>query len=58
MLMRMSMVARDMNSSLRLLLFLRLFLRVFAFVYPLFLMVMYNFWIFEKLPLANSQAFF
>ncbi|WP_293256587.1 hypothetical protein [Palaeococcus sp. (in: euryarchaeotes)] len=56
--MRMSMVARDMNSSLRLLLFLRLFLRVFAFVYPLFLMVMYNFWIFEKLPLANSQAFF
>ncbi|NJE04267.1 hypothetical protein [Thermococcus sp. MV11] len=39
-----------MRYSLRLLLFLRLFLRVFAFAYPLFLTVMYNFWIFEKLP--------
>jgi len=29
---------------------LRLFLRFFAFSYPLFLTVMYNFWIFEKLP--------
>ncbi|NJE61864.1 hypothetical protein [Thermococcus sp. 21S7] len=39
-----------MRYSLRFLLFLRLFLRVFAFSYPLFLTVMYNFWIFEKLP--------
>ncbi|WP_297536129.1 hypothetical protein [Thermococcus sp.] len=43
-------VARNMNSSLCLLLFLRLFLRFFAFSYPLFLTVMYNFWIFERLP--------
>ncbi len=40
----------DMRYSLRFLIFLRLFLRVFAFTYPLFLTVMYNFWIFEKLP--------
>jgi len=39
-----------MRYSLRLLFLLRLFLRVFAFAYPLFLTVMYNFWIFEKLP--------
>ncbi|AEK73326.1 hypothetical protein GQS_07140 [Thermococcus sp. 4557] len=39
-----------MKGFLRLSLFLRLFLRVFAFAYPLFLTVMYNFWIFEKLP--------
>ncbi|NJE30113.1 hypothetical protein E3E38_03490 [Thermococcus sp. 18S1] len=39
-----------MRYSLRFLIFLRLFLRVFAFAYPLFLTVMYNFWIFEKLP--------
>jgi len=39
-----------MTHSLRLLLFLRLFMRSFAFTYPLFPTVMYNFWIFEKLP--------
>ncbi|WP_258083488.1 hypothetical protein [Thermococcus thermotolerans] len=38
-----------MRYSLRFLISLRLFLRVFAFAYPLFLTVMYNFWIFEKL---------
>jgi len=41
-----------MRYSPRLLFFLRLFLRVFAFAYPLFLTVMYNFWIFGKLPAA------
>ncbi|WP_457742537.1 hypothetical protein [Thermococcus sp.] len=39
-----------MRYPLRLLIFLRLSLRVFAFAYPLLLTVMYNFWIFEKLP--------
>ncbi|NJE61858.1 hypothetical protein [Thermococcus sp. 21S7] len=39
-----------MEQHLRLLLFLRLFMRSFAFAYPLFLTVMYNFWIFGKLP--------
>jgi len=39
-----------MRHSLRFLIFLRLFLRIFAFTYPLFLTVMYNFWIFERLP--------
>ena len=39
-----------MEQHLRLLLFLRLFIRSFAFAYPLSLTVMYNFWIFGKLP--------
>jgi len=39
-----------MRHSLRFLIFLRLFLRILAFTYPLFLTVMYNFWIFERLP--------
>ena len=38
-----------MRYSFRLLIFLRLFMRFFAFAYPLFLTVMYNFWIFRKL---------
>ncbi|WP_297417706.1 hypothetical protein [Thermococcus sp.] len=38
--------------SLRLLLFLRFFLRLFAFSYPLSLTVMYNFWVFGRLPMA------
>ncbi|AHL23409.1 hypothetical protein [Thermococcus nautili] len=39
-----------MQGRLRLLLFLRLFMRSFAFAYSLSLTVMYNFWIFGKLP--------
>ncbi len=39
-----------MRYSLRFLIFLRLFLRAFAFTYPLFLTIMYNFLIFDKLP--------
>ncbi|WP_297497419.1 hypothetical protein [Thermococcus sp.] len=39
-----------MKYSVRSLIFLRLFLRIFVFTYPLFMTVMYNFWIFEKLP--------
>lgn len=39
-----------MKYSIRSLIFLRLFLRIFVFTYPLFMTVMYNFWIFEKLP--------
>ncbi|WP_367883147.1 hypothetical protein [Thermococcus peptonophilus] len=39
------------KEYVRLLFLLRLFLRVFAFVYPpLFITVMYDFWIFEKFP--------
>ncbi|ASJ01489.1 hypothetical protein [Thermococcus gorgonarius] len=41
-----------MKEYIRLLLLLRLFLRLFAFTYPLLLTVMYNFWVFERLPLA------
>ncbi|WP_297510737.1 hypothetical protein [Thermococcus sp.] len=36
---------------LKLLLLLRLFLRFFAFAYPLYLTVMYNFWVFERLSM-------
>ncbi|BAD86078.1 hypothetical membrane protein [Thermococcus kodakarensis KOD1] len=38
------------KEYVRLLFLLRLFLRVFAFGYPLFLTVMYNFWIFTRIP--------
>ncbi len=41
-----------MEYVFRLLIFLRLFLRLFAFSYPLSLTVMYNFWVFERLPMA------
>ncbi len=46
-----------MKYSIRSLIFLRLFLRVFAFTYPLFLTVMYNFWIFETLPAIAWWAY-
>ncbi|MBP1911503.1 ABC-type bacteriocin/lantibiotic exporter with double-glycine peptidase domain [Thermococcus stetteri] len=39
-----------MKEYVRLLFLLRLFLRVFAFGYPLFLTVMYNFWVFLRIP--------
>ncbi|WP_209475052.1 hypothetical protein [Thermococcus stetteri] len=38
------------KEYVRLLFLLRLFLRVFAFGYPLFLTVMYNFWVFLRIP--------
>ena len=39
-----------MREYVRLLFLLRLFLRVFVFSYPLFLTVMYNFWVFIRIP--------
>ncbi|NJE05509.1 hypothetical protein E3E36_05005 [Thermococcus sp. M36] len=41
-----------MEYFFRLLTFLRLSLRLFAFVYPLSLTVMYNFWVFGRLPMG------